>query len=1223
VSPRLCGHSHCQHHQSPAMAVELPPLVPDLKQLLEDYLLHPEDLPIHSIEETRKYVPRVAKPERLYDPKLSGLKSSIQVKRNLSTGEIIGVEEVFSQKTGLTNKNSMSLQRDLGPPEESVRGSSSNLPFWPGGFDIENVEKELKDDNLLDFSNLLSRHPKLSSGIDFSAVEKDKPVNREPVMKDIENVKIGDLLENDDDFDIFDVAVKPKEEKIVDQSDDRIQLDPVAETEVMNTLASEEPPAPKPQVSKDVIKISEVGDAKTMAKGTEWVVVLDVNSAVEDFSAKVPDPATTYPFELDTFQKQAVMHLEQRDCVFVAAHTSAGKTVVAEYAIALSLKHMTRSIYTSPIKALSNQKYRDLKTKFTDVGLLTGDIQINPKASCLIMTTEILQSMLYNGSDVIRDLEWVIFDEVHYINNADRGHVWEEVLIMLPSHVNIVLLSATVPNTVEFADWIGRIKKRKIYVISTQKRPVPLEHFLYTGTGGKTRDERFLILDHRKTFLQSGYKQALAAKEERETKFQQQYGAKQGNRLGEKQEKHMWIGLIEHLSKRELLPVVAFTLSKKRCDSNATNLLSQDLTTKVEKGEIESFIRRCLDRLKGSDKKLPQVVHMRELLRNGIGVHHSGILPMLKEVVEMLFAKGLVKILFATETFAMGVNMPARCVVFDSIRKHDGKSVRDLLPSEYIQMAGRAGRRGLDSTGTVIILCKNDVPEVSDLNQMMLGKPSKLESQFKLTYSMMLNLLRVEALRVEDMMKRSFSESIELANQSKYSAILDKLTKQMTGQKQVECVMCNDISDYYGLACDLTQKREEVYGRIALTTSFLKTMQPGRLLVISQSKYQNFLCCLLKVEPRNKTKLTVFVLNDSSAEEESNGEMLKCMAAQEKIHVLSAPGSHELLHVTTRSIVGVTSRVLKVNADKVLENIAKKKIPRFANDPPGASLTDLISEMQRIHDRKAEGLKILSFRELGINEFDTVMEIEKLEAMRERIKTQACVECPQFAEHFSQAFTYLKTREEIGFYKHKMSEESLQLHPEYKMRLNVLTNLGYIDESMTVTLKGRIACEMGNHELMVTELLLENTFNEMPIEMIAALLSSLVFQQKLFGAEPDYTKEMLEGIDIFKKIATKIGKVQRDCNLPEPVGDFVDQFKFGLVEVVHEWAHGLPFDKIMELTEVQEGIVVKCIQRLDETLRDVRNAAKLVGDPGLAEKMERVSTAIKRDIVFAASLYTV
>lgn len=194
-----------------------------------------------------------------------------------------------------------------------------------------------------------------------------------------------------------------------------------------------------------------------------------------------PNLAMEYPFELDTFQQQAVMRLERRENVFVAAHTSAGKTVVAEYAIALALKNNTRSIYTSPIKALSNQKYRDFRDKFgvDNVGIITGDVSVNPNAPCLIMTTEIFRSMLYKGADTIRDIEFVIFDEVHYVNDAERGVVWEEVIIMLPEHVCLIFLSATTPNSMEFSEWIGRTKHRKVYVMTTNKRPVPLQHYLF------------------------------------------------------------------------------------------------------------------------------------------------------------------------------------------------------------------------------------------------------------------------------------------------------------------------------------------------------------------------------------------------------------------------------------------------------------------------------------------------------------------------------------------------------------------------------------------------------------------------------------------------------------------------------------------------------------------------------------------------------------------------
>ncbi|KAK2714696.1 hypothetical protein QYM36_009055 [Artemia franciscana] len=521
---------------------------------------------------------------------------------------------------------------------------------------------------------------------------------------------------------------------------------------------------------------------------TLWAETVNVSEAV-DFDSMFPNPAFKWKFELDSFQKHAIIKLEKGESVLITAHTSAGKTVVAEYAIALSRRHMMKTFYTSPIKALSNQKFREFRSTFEDVEIITEDVQISPKASCVIMTTEILRSMLYNGQSSVQDLEWVIFDEIHYMNDSERGVVYEEVLILLPEQVGIIMLSATVPNTLEFVSWVGMTKKRKMYVISTPKRPVPLENYLYTGQSRKSQEHKFLILGAEGTLLHKGYLDAIEAKKPKEKVHAQQKDTgkgplgggrryydhrcnkKEGNQVknvtaiatptpkwGPQHQKQLWIRVLDHLRSEDKLPVICFTLSRSKCDSNANLLASIDLTTAKEKDAITQFLHKCLDKLKSSDKNLPQVIQMSSLLNRGIGVHHSGILPILKEVVEMLFQDGKVKLLFATETFAMGVNMPARSVVFDDIMKHDDKGRRQLLPSEYIQMAGRAGRRGLDSTGTVLILCKDNVPELESLHKMMLGKSQKLESQFRVTYSMILNLLRGKQLRVQDMMKLSFGE---------------------------------------------------------------------------------------------------------------------------------------------------------------------------------------------------------------------------------------------------------------------------------------------------------------------------------------------------------------------------------------------------------------------------------------------------------------------------------
>ena len=605
----------------------------------------------------------------------------------------------------------------------------TGIPFFPGGFDMD-----VKDILPLDTT---------PESVDWTKLKTDPPgmkgISFQP--ETVVNLTLENLIKNEIEEETFNWVPNFNLENSTTED---VQLDDgtsINENELIDML--DEPTVISPVVSDDtVVEVTPIPSPVWMVNADKTV---DVS---KPWSELLPDPAYKWPFELDLFQKRAILCVEKHESVFVAAHTSAGKTVVAEYAIALSSKHMTRVIYTSPIKALSNQKFRDFRATFTDVGLLTGDCQIKPEAGCLIMTTEILRSMLYAGSDVIRDLEWVIFDEVHYINDAERGVVWEEVLIMLPAHVGLILLSATVPNIEQFASWVGRIKKRQIYVTSTNKRPVPLEHYLFTGNSIKTSNQLFKIIDQDKRFINYGHKAAREAKELNMKKSKKPPS-----------EQAIWTSVIDCLKKRGGLPAVAFTLSRRRCDTNAACLTGIDLTTPSEKNEVGLFYRRCTMKLKPIDRKLPQVVHLAELLERGLAVHHSGILPILKETIELLFARGLVKVLFATETFAMGVNMPARTVLFDSIRKHDGRGMRDLIPSEYIQMAGRAGRRGLDSFGTVVLVQRGfKISDQQDLVNMMLGKAAALVSKFRLTYGMLLSILRVGSLRVEDIMLRSFIE---------------------------------------------------------------------------------------------------------------------------------------------------------------------------------------------------------------------------------------------------------------------------------------------------------------------------------------------------------------------------------------------------------------------------------------------------------------------------------
>ncbi|KAM4630900.1 superkiller complex protein 2 [Polymixia lowei] len=1197
----------------------LPPTSVNLETEVEkQFLRDPAWLPIHDTDAAFQKFLKVTHRDVHVDSLLhcfpSSLHSGLSVVRDPTTGMLLDFTEVLLEDTDLSAKNSLSLQRQPGPPSESLRGSNTNYPFLPGGMDeltLEQIKKKSELEEDIDFENgLLQVPPGLKTGMDFT--DKDTKTAKA-------EVNLMSLLSTFDDI---------------------IDLQPEAEEKEKGRDSGEAPKLPRTNSLedlglKDAVATSSTSEKKKAAtskpeegqeENKKWAIPVNITSPCDDFYKRIPNPAFKWPFELDVFQKQAVLKLEAHESVFVAAHTSAGKTVVAEYAIALSQKHMTRTIYTSPIKALSNQKFRDFKNTFGDVGLLTGDVQLSPEASCLIMTTEILRSMLYNGSEVIRDLEWVIFDEVHYINDAERGVVWEEVLIMLPDHVSIILLSATVPNAVEFSEWIGRIKKRHIYVISTMKRPVPLEHYLYTGNSTKTQKEMFMLLDATGNFLTTGYYAAIDAKKERTSKHAQSFGTKNTSQnTSANQDRAVWLSLLHFLSQRQQTPVVAFTFSRTRCDENARSLASMDLTSSVEKAEIHSFFQKSLSRLRGGDRQLPQILTMRDLLKRGIAVHHSGILPILKEVIEMLFSRGLVKVLFATETFAMGVNMPARTVVFDSIRKHDGTGFRNLLPGEYIQMAGRAGRRGLDATGTVIILCKSGVHDMGDLHVMMLGKPTVLQSQFRLTYTMILNLLRVEALRVTDMMRRSFSES-HRDTQAQEKKIR-QLKKTLLSLPPLETEgQLSDLVTYYHTVTELRITTEALQRATLESVSGLKALSVGRVIVVNNKQHLNALGVILQVssDAVNRTFTALIICEKGNEEGGENGPdgIAFPHLYNTALFTPEGPCSHTVQKLKLQDVSAITVKTLKVIPDRIIDNYNKRQQPRFRNDPPGQAISTATQELLRLAEANPGGIATLDpVNDLQLKSVNVVEDSMRLRVLRESLKEFNCIHSPTFAEQYARVQERLGMQEELDKLLFLVSDQSLSLLPEYHQRIKVLQSLQYVDSGGAVQLKGRVACQISSHELLLTELLFENALSTLAPEESAALLSCLIFTQNT-QVEPHITNTLQEGVDRVLSVAQRIGELQRDCGIAQSAEDFVGQFKFGLTEVVYCWARGMPFAEIAQLTDVQEGTVVRCIQRLDEVLKEVRQAARIIGDSVLGSKMERASLAIRRDIVFTASLYT-
>ena len=1026
------------------------------------------------------------------------------------------------------------------------------------------------------------------------------------------------------------------------------------------------------------------------AKATKdevWAVRQQFDDIDKEFADAVPDPALSFPFSLDTFQMQSIIHMERNESVFVAAHTSAGKTVVAEYAFALAARHCSRAVYTSPIKTISNQKFRDFTDSGFDVGLITGDVSIKPEASSLIMTTEILRSMLYRGASIIRDIEWVIFDEVHYINDAERGVVWEEAIIMLPPEVSIVCLSATVPNVLEFANWVGRIKKRKIYITGTTKRPVPLEHFLYH------HGETFKVCEA-KNFLPLGYKQASDFHKQRNAPKvvpqkaakggQQAKAGKQGGARNQPQqrrptqqrgpkttgpggERTQLNKLLATLKSKELLPAIVFAFSKKRCDTLADFIRSSDLTSAKEKHEILVFCAFAFSRLAVNDRKLPQIIRVQQLLSRGIGVHHAGLLPIVREVVEMLFCKSYIKILFSTETFAMGVNAPARAVVFHSLRKHDGQGFRTLLPGEYTQMAGRAGRRGLDRFGTVIMACWDNLPGELELRKLLTGSATKLQSQFRLTYNMILNLLRVDELKVEDMIRRSFAEFNAQSAHPSQQALLKRASMASntleTIQWPVDRDQCSEetVSEYAICVERASTASKTIMTRVNEGHLLSSILTPGRAVLYYESAdgdlpQVGILCHVksnkLRVGALGKApkKVVLMILHhpsmpvaDAIARLESSKDKIDKMkldAASTEFGSLKmkhgrlpsksngAMLDHRLPDLPiTDKCEGHLWSLIETDASNILGVMRDRAVglePAQIFSCQTKDVCDAVAFMQGVYEEFVgkQSLLVSAKNDMKLQSMDDIQLYMNLQQNIERVQSLACNTSTKLMEQFRIVKAKFKIADRMSELRFKLSDASLQQMPEFHQRVAVMQSLEYVDNLQIVKIKGRVACEIQScDELVATEMVFRGMLTSLSPAEAIALVSSLVFQDKTYG-EADVPDSLKEKSEDLTALVLELGELQCRCGMSIPSEDYLKScVNFGLLQVVYEWANGMPFSQICEHTDVMEGSIVRTIVRLEETCREFRDAARVMGDPRLLTLMEKCSFLIKRDVIFAASLY--
>uniref|UniRef100_A0A8C4GRT9 Exosome RNA helicase MTR4 n=1 Tax=Dicentrarchus labrax TaxID=13489 RepID=A0A8C4GRT9_DICLA len=871
-----------------------------------------------------------------------------------------------------------------------------------------------------------------------------------------------------------------------------------------------------------------------------------------------------YPFVLDPFQREAILCIDNNESVLVSAHTSAGKTVCAEYAIALALREKQRVIFTSPIKALSNQKYREMYEEFQDVGLMTGDVTINPTASCLVMTTEILRSMLYRGSEIMREVAWVVFDEIHYMRDAERGVVWEETIILLPDNVHYVFLSATIPNAKQFAEWICHLHKQV---------GCCTEHFF-----GDFREDNFntamqVLRDAGDSGSSSGGPSSV-------------------------------FKIVKMIMERNFQPVIIFSFSKKECEAYALQVSKLDFNRDDEKRLVEEVFNNAVDCLSDEDKKLPQVEHVLPLLKRGIGIHHGGLLPILKETIEILFSEGLLKALFATETFAMGINMPARTVLFTSARKFDGKNHRFITSGEYIQMSGRAGRRGMDDRGIVIFMVDEKMsPAVG--KQLLKGSADPLNSAFHLTYNMVLNLLRVEEINPEYMLEKSF---YQFQHYRALPGVVEKIKKYEEQYHSIEIPNEEGVVTYFKIRQQLAKLGKEIQEFIHKPKYCLPFLQPGRLVKVKNEDADfgwgvvvNF-CKKTNVKVNSEPLYVVEVLVHCSKDsvKDAATEAAKPAAPGET-------GEMQVVPVMLHLLTSISSVRLYIPKD--LRPFDNRQL--------------LLKSIQEVQKRFPDGVPLLDpVDDMGIKDPALKKVIQKVEAFEHRMYSHPLHSDPNLESVYSLCEKKALIAADVRTAKRELKKARTVLQMDkLKCRKRVLRRLGFASPSDVIEVKGRVACEISSgDELLLTEMIFNGLFNDLTVEQATALLSCFVFQENA-SEMPKLTEQLAAPLRQMQECAKRIAKVSADAKLEVDEETYLNQFKPHLMDVVYAWANGATFAQICKMTDVFEGSIIRCMRRLEEVLRQMCSAAKAIGNTELENKFAEGITKIKRDIVFAASLY--
>jgi ATP-dependent RNA helicase HelY len=877
--------------------------------------------------------------------------------------------------------------------------------------------------------------------------------------------------------------------------------------------------------------------------------------------------ATSYPFAFDPFQVDALDALARGESVLVAAPTGSGKTVVGEFAVWLALQEGRKAFYTTPLKALSNQKFGDFIALHgaRQVGLLTGDNSINAQAPVVVMTTEVLRNMIYERSDLLADLHYVILDEVHYLQDPYRGAVWEEVIIHLPRDVVIVSLSATVSNAEEFAGWIQSLRGTTTAVIE-ERRPVRLElHYLV--------DQELLPM-FVSTDGDLSPNPEVRRLESRRLALQRRPGrqAPRGRGRAPRRDHRGRVPrseVVEMLAARDLLPAIYFIFSRRGCSAAVGQCMREGLvlTDASERARIREFAEMRCSYLGDEDLEVLGYQEWVEALSCGIAAHHAGQIPVFKETVEELFKAGAVKLVFATETLSLGINMPARTVAIESLSKFTGERHEVLTPGEFTQLTGRAGRRGIDTLGHAVVLQQPDIP-FTQIAGLASTRTYPLVSSFQPSYNMATNLVRnYRWEEAEHLLNSSFAQY----RVDKEVVVLEGRIEQNEAylasyQKKMACHL-GDFEEYWRLKERLTRlerslARWEQAASRDRTRRVFSGARPGQVYVV----------------PAGKLRGPVVVVG---SERSKRGEPRLLAVTQDRRLIRLSPRDFSQPPRAVAQLAlaaggeGARPRVDHATRRRLAAALAALEVPEEAWEPSPVETEDSQPD---------------------------------LSALRSRVFSHPCGRCPDLDRHAQWGERASRLEAEIDGLRKRVRGRTETLSRRFQRVLRILEELGYVKD-FELTPKGATLARIYNEsDLLVAEALTRGWFGGLDPAELAAVMSTFVFESR----GPFEVVGMLPTSGARRLYGRLLRQVERIRLREQRAGlDLTRGTETGFAEVVYRWCRGAPLEEMLD-DEMPAGDFIRSCKQTVDLMRQLR---EVTDDPELEGVLAAAIEGVNRGVV--------